>query len=55
VNKIIIDPLGDYDVNWQKGLWKSVWKDIYISKKLRRKIKIVFDKKDGHPIIKKIS
>jgi hypothetical protein len=51
--KIIIDPVGDYDVNWRRGLWKSVWKNAFIPEGLRGKIKIVFDKKDGHPIIKK--
>lgn len=50
--KIIIDPVGDYDINWRKRLWRSVWKNVYIPENLRGKIIIVFDKKDGHPIVK---
>jgi hypothetical protein len=52
MSKIIIDAIGDYDVNWPKALWKAGWKDVYIPENLRG-IKIIFDKKDGHPIIKK--
>jgi hypothetical protein len=50
--KIIIDPVGDYDVNWQKALWRASWKDVYIPKGLRGKIKITFDKKTGAVVIK---
>ena len=53
MSKIIMDPVGDYDVNWQKHLWKAGWKNLYIPKSLRGKIKITFDKKTGRPIIKK--
>jgi hypothetical protein len=53
MKKIIIIDENDNEVGWEKALWKAAWKNVFIPKNLRGKIKIVFDKKDGHPIIKK--
>jgi len=36
----------------QKHLWTEGWKDVFIPKKLRGKIKIIFDKNTGQPVIK---
>ncbi len=48
---ILIDE-DDNQVNWKEIMWKDAWKNIHIPKTLQNKIKIVFDKKDGSPIVK---
>lgn len=42
----------DNQANWREILFKEVWKDIYIPKNLRGKIKITFDKKEQRVVIK---
>lgn len=37
-----------------KAIWRAGWKDVYIPKKLRKKIKLIIDEKTNLPTIVKI-
>jgi hypothetical protein len=39
---------------WWKAIWREGWKDVYIPKKLRKKVKLIIDEKTGLPTIVKI-